>query len=143
MFITKRPIDLAEFLAQKPGQTCGAVASFVGAVRNHDHGKPVSRLYYECYPSMAEKQIQSIVDEAKGRWAVEEVRVTHRIGWLEVGEAAVAIAVSSAHREEAFAACRHVIERIKTNVPIWKKELFEDGTSDWVLCGHRHEEVFT
>lgn len=143
MFITEKPIDLAEFFSQKPGEACGAAASFVGMVRNHDHGRAVSRLYYECYPSMAEKQIQSIIDEVKGRWTVDDVRVLHRIGWLGVGEAAVAIAVSSAHREEAFAACRYVIDEIKTRVPIWKKEVFEDGTSEWVFCGHPHEEVFT
>lgn len=141
MLITDKPIKLEEFLAGEPNKSCGAVASFVGVVRNHDHGRPVVRLFYECYESMAEKQIQAIIDEAKKRWPVDEVRMLHRVGWLEVGEAAVAIVVSSAHREEAFSACRFVIEEIKNKVPIWKKEIFTDGTSEWVLCGHPHEEL--
>ena len=141
MFITDKPIKVEAFLTEAPGKACGAVASFVGVVRNHDHGRPVRKLYYECYASMANKQIQSIIDQARNNWPVEDVRVLHRVGWLEVGEAAVIITVSSAHREEAFSTCRYVIEEIKTKVPIWKKEVFQDGTSEWVLCGHPHEEV--
>ena len=90
---------------------------------------------------MAEKMLEDLVLETKRRWPVDEVRILHRIGTLEVGEAAVAITVSSAHRAEAFEACRFVIEEIKKRVPIWKKEIFEDGTSEWVFCP-AHAEVF-
>ena len=141
MFIMEDPINLSEFFSKKTEPTCGAVASFVGVVRNHDHGKPVQKLYYECYTSMADKQIEGIIENTKKRWPIEDVQVLHRIGWLNVGEAAVVISVSSAHRDEAFAACRYIIDEIKTLVPIWKKEVFEDGTSEWVLC--THQEVLT
>lgn len=140
MRISRAPIVLQESFF-KPGPSCGAVASFVGLVRNHDHGRRVSRLHYECYLSMAEKMLERIVAEAKDRWPINEVRVVHRIGTLEIGEAAVAIAVSSAHRAEAFEACRFVIEEIKKRVPIWKKEIFEDGTGEWIFCPAQAEAI--
>jgi molybdopterin synthase catalytic subunit len=136
MYITDEPILVSEFLGADTPESCGAVASFVGVVRNHDHGRAVWKLYYESYRSMAEKRIGAIIEEAKGRWPVEEIRVLHRVGWLGIGEAAIAVAVSSAHRAEVFAACEHVVGQIKHTVPIWKNEFFEDGTSEWVLCGH-------
>lgn len=105
-------------------------------VRNHDHGRAVKSLYYDCYRSMAEKMIKALIEEAEIRWQIGKVRVLHRIGHLEIGEVAVAISVSSAHRAEAFEACRFMIEGIKKNVPIWKKEIFEDGMSEWVSCKH-------
>lgn len=141
MRITQGPVRLNEFFSSTPAPSCGAFASFVGLVRDHDHGRRVLRLHYECYPSMAEKMLEGIVAEAKNRWPVDEVKVLHRVGTLEVGEAAVAIAVSSAHRAEAFQACRFVIEEIKKRVPIWKKEIFEDGTGEWVFCP-AHTEAF-
>ena len=81
--------------------------------------------------------IKTLIDEAKNQWGVDDIRVIHRVGWLEIGETAIAIAVSSAHRAEAFSACRFMIEEIKKKVPIWKKETFRDGTSDWVSCTHK------
>ena len=141
MFITDEPIPVSEFFGEKPDPSCGGVAAFVGVVRNHDHGRAVWKLYYECYRPMAEKQILSIIEEAKSHWPVEEIKVLHRVGWLGIGEAAIAVAVSSAHRAEAFAACGHVVEEIKHTVPIWKNEFFEDGTSEWVLCGVEHERA--
>ena len=140
MRITEKAIDLNEFFSA-PDASCGAVAAFVGLVRNHDHGRSVRRLQYECYRSMAEKMIETIVGRAKELWPVDEVRVCHRVGPLEIGEAAVAIAVSSSHRDEAFEACRFVIEEIKKKAPIWKKEIFEDGTGEWVFCAHRLEAM--
>ena len=134
MFITESPIPLPEFLAEEPGGSSGAAASFVGVVRNHDHGKGVKELYYECYVSMAEKEIQGIVEDTKSICKVDEVKVLHRVGRLTVGEAALAVWVSAAHRQEAFAACRYVVEEIKKKVPIWKRQFFEDGTEEWVCC---------
>lgn len=133
MFITGEPIRLADFLAQKPSPSCGAVASFVGVVRDHHEGRQVKKIYYDCYWPMANRQIREIIDSARKESGVEEIRVLHRIGWLEVGEAAVVIAVSAPHREEVFSACRIVIEGIKTTVPIWKKEIYTDGSYEWVM----------
>lgn len=131
--ITDQPIRLENFFSITPDRSCGALASFVGIVRNHDHGRPVRKLFYDSYASMADSMIGRLAREAGNRWNIHEIRVLHRIGEIRVGEAAVAIAVSSAHREEAFAACRFVIEEIKKRVPIWKKEFYEDGVSAWVL----------
>ena len=136
MYITIEPIRIEEFLSFTPKSSCGALASFVGIVRDHDHGRRVKKLHYECYLSMADKVIGFLVEEIKIRWAISDIRILHRVGTLEIGETAVAIAVSSAHREEAFAACRFAIEEIKKKVPVWKKEVFEDGLSEWVVCSH-------
>lgn len=141
MYITKEPIDLGKFFLHLPDASCGAMASFIGLVRNYDHGRRVKRLYYECYESMANKMIGVLVSEAHEKWNVKGIHVSHRIGHLEVGEVAIAIAVSSAHRDEAFHVCQFLIEEIKKRVPIWKKEFFQDDTSEWVLCGHSVEVV--
>jgi molybdopterin synthase catalytic subunit len=134
MRITQDPVDAKDFLSAQARPSCGAVASFVGIVRDHDHGKAVKALFYECYPSMAEKELEAIVREAHRRWTLEDVRVIHRVGLLKIGDVAVAIAVFSAHRDEAFLACRYVIEQIKERAPIWKKQIFEDGTAEWTTC---------
>jgi len=136
MHITNKPLSMIDFLTDSPGETCGAAASFFGIVRNHNEGKCVKKLLYDCYRPMAEKEIRSIILEAQEEWGVEEIRVIHRVGELQIGETAVGILVYSAHRNEAFAACRQVIERIKHRVPIWKKEFYEDGTAEWVGCKH-------
>ena len=136
MYITDQAINLQKFFSDGPPRSCGAVASFAGIVRNHDHGREVKGLYYDCYRSMAEKIIKALIEEVETRWGVEKVLVSHRIGHLEIGEVAVAISMSSAHRAEAFEACRFMIEGIKKRVPIWKKEIFEDGMSEWVSCAH-------
>ena len=141
MYITQEPIVLQNFFSWSPNKSCGALASFVGIVRDHDHGRTVKKLFYECYFSMANKMIEKIIVKSKRKWEVGEIRVVHRVGSLEIGEVAVAIAVSAVHRTEAFAACRFIIEEIKKKVPIWKKEIFEDDTSEWVLCGHPAESI--
>lgn len=140
-YITDQPIGLDGYLSKVPHPSCGAVSTFMGVVRNHQNGKCVKTLYYECYQTMAEKQIRLIVDRIRERWSVHDIFVQHRIGWLEVGEIAVVIAVHSAHRDEAFAACRSIIDEIKRTVPIWKKEVYEDDTSEWVYCPHAEEVV--
>ncbi len=133
MYLTEKPISL-EALWFVPSAACGATASFTGIVRNHDHGRPVKKLFYESYPVMANKVIDHLISEAKRRWPVDDVAVLHRVGELEVGETAVAIAVSAAHRDEAFEACRFMIESIKHEAPIWKKQIYEDGSGEWVFC---------
>ncbi|MDO8672163.1 MAG: molybdenum cofactor biosynthesis protein MoaE [Dehalococcoidia bacterium] len=105
----------------------GAVVTFAGVVRGFSKGKKVLYLEYEAYKEMAEKKMAVIGDEIKARWPVDGVAIRHRIGHLEIGDTAVAIAVSSAHRREAFEACQYAIDRIKQFVPVWKKEVWEDG----------------
>ena len=134
MYLTQKPIILENFFSLSPAPACGALASFVGIVRNHDHGRPVKKLYYECYPSMANKMMGVLIEQAKERWPVDEIHLLHRVGELGIGEAAVAITVSAAHRDEAFLACRFMIEGIKRQVPIWKKQILEDGSGEWVFC---------
>ena len=139
MFITKNPISLSEFLTAVSDPLCGAVVSFVGMVRNHNEGMEVKELFYECYEPMANKQIGLIIDRVKEETGVYDIRVIHRVGLLRIGDAAVAIAVSAAHRNEAFRACRAVIDEIKERAPIWKKEIYADGESGWVLCAYSLE----
>ncbi|MGI8826139.1 MAG: molybdenum cofactor biosynthesis protein MoaE [Chloroflexota bacterium] len=110
---------------RRPGS--GGIVTFVGSVRNESQGKSVERLEYEAYEPMAIESLQRIVDEAMSTWPVNSVAIQHRLGVLEVGEDAVAIAVSCPHRAEAFAACQFLIDRLKEVVPIWKKEHGEDG----------------
>jgi len=136
-FITDQPIDISLFVAEKPDPSCGAVATFFGVVRNHHKGRSVEKLYYECYPAMADKEIQRIVEQIKNQNKVHGIRVIHRIGWLEIGETAIAIRVNAPHRAEAFAACKAVIDQVKKTVPIWKKEIYTDGAADWILCSHQ------
>ncbi|OGX03126.1 MAG: hypothetical protein A3G87_07095 [Omnitrophica bacterium RIFCSPLOWO2_12_FULL_50_11] len=134
MYLTDQPISASDFLSRQPDESCGAVASFIGVVRSHEEECRVKGLYYDSYSSMAEKAIRSIIDEVKGRYEAHEIRVLHRVGWLEVGEVAVAITVTAPHRNEAFAAVRAVVDQIKERVPIWKKEVYADGTSEWMRC---------
>ena len=130
-YLTSDPIDLNPLLDSAQSPARGGVASFIGTVRDHHGGRPVLWLDYSAYAPMAEAEIARIVAEAESRWDVG-VAVQHRIGRLEIGDTAVAIAAGSAHRDEAFVACRYVIEELKRRVPIWKKEYFADGTVEWV-----------
>ena len=130
-FITGEPIDLAPLMAAVQAPDRGGVASFLGLVRNHHGGRAVLRLDYSAYGPMAEAECARIIAEAEGRWRVA-VALRHRVGPLAVGDVAVAAAAASAHREEAFAACRYVIEEVKRRVPIWKREFYADGTVAWV-----------
>lgn len=123
--LTRERIDLAALLAAAPGD--GAVCLFVGVVRNENAGRRVSHLEYEAYEDMALPLMEQIAAEARQRFSVSDVRLVHRLGRLEIGEPSVAVAVASPHRPEAFAACRYVIDTLKAQVPIWKKEFYADG----------------
>ncbi len=112
----------------------GASVIFLGIVREYSQGKKVFYLEYEAYEEMAERILKELVKAAFERWPLEEVRVLHRLGRVELGEIAVVIEVQSSHRDEAYQASRFLIEEIKHKVPIWKKEYFEDGTNEWSLC---------
>ena len=116
----------------------GAIATFLGTVRDHSQGKRVLYLEYDAYPAMAEKTLRQIGEEIGERWGLYRVAIVHRVGRLEIGEASVAIAVAAPHRAEAFEACRYAIDRLKEIVPIWKKEVWEGGEY-WVEGGHRAE----
>lgn len=113
---------------------CGAVVTFDGMVRNHNDGKKITNLYYECYQPMALKVMNEIKEEALKKWDVKNIIAVHRIGNIPIGETAVWIGVSSVHRKETFEACKFMIDEIKHKVPIWKKETYADGTSLWVDC---------
>ena len=130
-YLVADPIDLGALLALVQSPERGGVASFLGTVRNHHRGRDVLRLEYSAYGPMAEAECGRIVAEAESRWDVA-VALRHRVGELEIGDTAVAIAAASAHRDEAFLACRYVIEEVKRRVPIWKREVFADGTVEWV-----------
>jgi molybdopterin synthase catalytic subunit len=130
-FLLDQPLDLHRLVAAISAPERGAVACFVGVVRDHDQGKPVRRLEYSAYGPMAEAECGRIVAEARARWTAE-IALEHRVGLLEIGDAAVAIAAAAPHRDAAFAACRYVIEQVKRRVPIWKREYYADGTVGWV-----------
>lgn len=133
-FLSSAPLDLVGLVQRVESPAYGAVTSFLGLVRDHHGGRGVARLEYSAYGPMAEEECARIVAEAEAGWPVR-VALEHRIGALEIGDAAVAIAVAAAHREEAFAACRFVIEEVKRRVPIWKKEFYADGEVEWVGAG--------
>ena len=105
----------------------GAVVTFAGIVRGNNRGKKVIFLEYEAYPEMAVKMMKRIGEEIRANWGLSAVAMQHRVGRLNVGETSVAIAVAAPHRDDAFAACQYAINRLKRVVPIWKKEIFEDG----------------
>lgn len=130
-FLSATPIDPATLIARVESPAHGGVASFLGQVRDHHGGRTVRRLEYSAYGPMAEEECARIVAEAEARWPVR-VALEHRVGALEIGDVAVAIAAAGGHRDEAFAACRFVIEEVKRRVPIWKKEFYRDGAVEWV-----------
>ena len=125
--IVTAPIDMNDLVAKVASPLAGGISTFLGVVRDNSLGRKVRYLLYEAYPPMALKEMESIEREIRGRWEVEKVAMTHRIGRLEIGEASVAIAVSSAHRREAIEACHFAIDRLKQTVPVWKKEFWEGG----------------
>ena len=130
--LTHDPIDYLALTESVRRPDCGAVALFLGTVRDLTDGKVTTALDYEAYPSMAEKKMAEIETDSRSRWQVGNIALVHRLGHLAVGDISVAVAVSSPHRSEAFAACRHAIDRLKELVPIWKKENWADGSTQWV-----------
>jgi molybdopterin synthase catalytic subunit len=134
--LQNEPIDPAKIEAAVRSDADGAVASFVGFVREENLGRRVLRIEYHAYPEMARRQMELLADELRGEFGTGRVAIVHRLGSLEVGEASVAIAVAAPHRREALAACAAAIDRLKLRVPVWKKEFFEGG-SVWIE-GCRH-----
>ncbi|HEX7243440.1 MAG TPA: molybdenum cofactor biosynthesis protein MoaE [Longimicrobiaceae bacterium] len=130
--IVREPLDASALLRETVSPSDGAALLFWGVVRDEHGGRAVSHLEYEAYAAMAEAKLWEIAEEARERWGTGEVAVVHRVGRLEVGEASVAIVVASPHRAEAYEASRYVIEELKRRVPIWKREGYVDGESEWV-----------
>src|SRR5687768_15326695 len=130
-YISSAPLDLVGLLSQAHHPKAGAVVLFSGEVRDGNSGKQVTHLEYEAHVSMASKMIASILSEAKSRWSLNTAIAQHRIGKVEVGESAVVVITSSAHRKEAYMANHFIIDKIKHEVPIWKCEYFIDGTREW------------
>ena len=130
--LTREPIDYQCLTELTRHPSSGAVVLFLGTVRDLTGDRRTVALDYEAYPGMAEKKMAEIEVETRSRWPVLEIAMEHRLGHLEVGDISVAVAVSCPHRGDAFEACRHAMDRLKELVPIWKKENWENGDTEWV-----------
>lgn len=137
-WITDQPVDVSECIKKVTRSEAGAISTFIGIAREFTYGKRTLFLEYDAYVPMAVKQLARIGEEIKAEWPNADVAIAHRIGRLDISDVAVAIAVSTPHRDAAFKASRYAIERIKEIVPIWKKEHWEDGTK-WI--GDQKENV--
>jgi len=131
--ISPSTLDVNDCIDWVKTPEAGGIDVFIGTVRNATKGKSVMRLSFEAYETMALKEMQKIADEAIAKWPLLRVLIHHRTGVLQIGEIPVIIAVSSAHRNAAFEACRYIIDTLKQTVPIFKKEIFEDG-EEWVAA---------
>ena len=133
IFISDAPLDVETCREQVNHPGAGGQVIFVGTVRNQTKGKSVVRLEFESYEPMAIKEMQKIADTIQERWQALKIALHHRVGILDIEDIAVIIAVSTPHRDKAFAACQYAIDTLKETVPIWKKEIFEDGEV-WVAA---------
>jgi len=133
--LTNLLINPAAVIADASSNDAGAVVLFLGTTREFTRGRRTASLDYECYPQMAEQKLAELEAEARRRWPIIACSIVHRLGHLELGEASIAIAVSSPHRADAFAAGQWLIDTIKEVVPIWKCENWADGTKEWVHPG--------
>lgn len=131
---SREAFDPAAGRDQVTDPVAGGYASFEGWVRNHNDGRDVLQLEYEAYEALGEKEGERIIAEACARFPVARARCIHRLGRLAIGDLAVWVGVTAAHRDAAFAACRYIIDEVKARVPIWKKEHYADGDSGWINC---------
>ena len=134
MQISNEPIRPDELRARLTDPAAGAYVGFEGWIRNENEGQEVLRLEYEVYEPLALKEGERIIEDARTRFPILHADCVHRAGLLEIGECAVWVGVTSPHRDEAFAACRFIIDQVKVRLPIWKKEHYVDGHSGWVNC---------
>ena len=130
--LSENPIDAATLTRELAQAGAGACATFEGWGRDHNEGRAVLRLGYQAYAPLAKTEGERILEEARKKFAIMDVRCAHRVGTLEIGELAVWVGVSAAHRAAAFDACRYVIDEVKRRVPIWKNEHYADGESGWL-----------
>ena len=133
--LTRTTIDYHAMTEQVRRGDCGAVVLFLGTVRDLTGERVTVALDYEAYPAMAEKKMAEIEAETRRQWPIGDIIMEHRLGRLDVGDISVAVAVSGPHRAQAFEACRYAIDRLKELVPIWKKENWADGSTEWVHPG--------
>ena len=131
---SRTPLDPAALRVALADPACGGFAAFEGWVRDHNEGAPVRRLEYEAFEPLAVREGERILAEASVRFGVAHAACVHRVGDLAVGELAVWVGVSAPHRDEAFRACRYIIDEVKHRLPIWKKEHYANGDSGWVNC---------
>jgi molybdopterin synthase catalytic subunit len=137
IFITRDVLDSTELKNQLPKHpSCGAVFQFEGVVRNRNEGKNVAGIEYECFEEMAKKELKKIIEEAKEKWGVHQIFLAHRMGRLDVGEISLILFVAAPHRREAFEASQYIIDELKQRAPIWKKEFYVNGQTQWVECHH-------
>lgn len=129
--ISNKPIDVQACIDAAQSERAGAIDVFIGTVRNHNNAKEVVRLEFETYDIMAVKKMEELANQARERWDIEKIVMIHRKGVLQIGDVAVVIAVSTAHRVASFEACQWLIDTLKTVVPIWKKEIYESG-EEWL-----------
>ena len=129
--VREDPLSVDEVLGLVRHPRCGGIAVFVGVVRDHDHGEPVTALDYSAHPSVVDS-LREVLAEVATRHTVARLGAVHRVGHLEIGDVAVVAAVSAPHRGEAFEACRDLIDTLKSRVPIWKHQQFTDGSDEWV-----------
>lgn len=125
------PLDVRAVEDAVRDDAFGAILTFTGVARNSFGGRPVRALHYEAWAGVAEREMRKVADDVAARWPKVRVAIAHRVGPVAIGEAAVVIAVGAPHRGDAYAASRHAIDTLKANVPIWKKELYEDG-EEWI-----------
>lgn len=131
--VTEAPLDVATLEALVSDPAAGAVVSFAGVVRNHDHGRPVTMIEYVGHPT-AHAILAQVAEDVAARGNADLVAVAHRLGPLQIGDAALVVAVSAAHRQEAFAAAALLVDEVKTRLPVWKRQVFPDGSDEWVAC---------
>ncbi|HEY4151264.1 MAG TPA: molybdenum cofactor biosynthesis protein MoaE [Chitinophagaceae bacterium] len=129
--LSATPINMAALLESAHHPAAGAVVLFSGETRDNSHGRQVAYLEYEAHESMAGRMIAAILEEAKAKWDLKIALACHRTGRVAVGETAVVVITAAAHRREAYAANRYIIDRVKHETPIWKREYFTDGSSEW------------
>ena len=132
--LSREKFEVAQLKALLVNPTHGATVCFEGWVRNHNEGREVLRLEYEAYEALALKEGAAIIERAKELFRIDTIICVHRMGLLEIGEAAVWVGAASPHRREAFLACSHVIDEVKSRVPIWKYEHYTIGEPEWVRC---------
>lgn len=130
--LSQQPIDAQALRQQCQDRQAGGFVCFEGWVRDHNQGKSVTRLAYEAYPALAHSEGERILEEARQRYDIVHAVCVHRVGVLEIGDMAVWVGVSAAHRDAAFKACRYILDQVKSRVPIWKNESWTDGESGWV-----------
>lgn len=134
-FLSDAPLDTTALRAAIEDPRAGALAIFEGTVRDHHRGRVVRALAYQAYEVLATREGTRILDEARARFAIERLACAHRVGQLAIGDVAVWVGVSAAHRDAAFEACRYVIDEVKQRVPIWKRETYAEGESQWLHPG--------